>query len=174
MLSDAISGSSSDQVVLALISIIAIAVGALVFVIKNGKVARDTNEQVTNTISTIQDTNAQITQVNRAVNNIGPGDHRLYDKVALAVNELEEVKDILGYVTEEIKQNRVNWKNFHTAWDSLPDGMNNASDLAKSLLEIRGDIAKVQQALAEHVMWEMSKYDDLVVVEPEAKKKGTH
>ena len=135
-----------DQIILALIAVITTSVGALVFVVKNGKITKDTN--------------FQISEVNRAVNNIGPGEHRLYDKVGQVVDELEEVKVILGYVTKEIKEHRDNWEKFYIAWDNLPEGMKNANELSNTLVSVQMEVVKIQSALADHVIWEMKKYEE--------------
>lgn len=142
MLGEAVANTSSDQIVLALIAVIAASVGALVFVIRNAG-------------GTVKDTNRQVTEVNKAVNNIGPGEHRLYDKVDHIYQELGQVTGILQTVTEELKDHRTRWEEFHARWGSFPDGMDSAADLAITLNQIKADIQKVQDALKEHVEWEM-------------------
>lgn len=123
--------TGSEQIVLALIAVIAASVGALVFVIRNGKVVRDTNEQ--------------ITQVNAAVNNIGPGEHRLYDKVSHVISELEDVKDILADVTLEIKQHKLFWDQLHRLHIREPTPAEAA--LVTTLKEIKEEVSKVQEKL---------------------------
>jgi hypothetical protein len=135
------NAGSSEQVVLALIAVIATAVGALAFVIRGAQ-------------NTAKDTNEQVREVNRAVNNIGPGEHRLYDKVDHISNELSLVTEILNTVTRELKEHRAFWKDFHLKWGNLPEELDSAADLAVTLSRIRDEIRNVQTSLSKHVEWE--------------------
>lgn len=71
-------GDTHDQIVLALIAVVASAVAALVFVIRSSRYAREGAEQAT--------------AANRAVNDTTPGQHRLYDLVDRIRNDVADLK----------------------------------------------------------------------------------
>lgn len=126
-----VTTSSNNEVILALIALIATSIGALVFVIKNGKLAKDTNDQ--------------IAQVNTAVNHVETGEQRLYDKVSHLVSELEDVKDILSDVTVEIKQHRLFWDQLHKITNKETRVVEDS--IVKTLKEIRSEVIKVKEKI---------------------------
>lgn len=142
MIAEAVANTSSDNIVLALIAVIATSVGALVFVIRAAA-----------TVS--KDTNQQVSEVNNAVNNIGPGEHRLYDKVDHISRELASVTATLNSVSQELRDHRTNWEKFNASWGSLPPEMDTAADLAVVIEHIRDDVKRVREELKNHVEWEM-------------------
>ena len=105
---------SHEAIIMALIAIVATSIGALVYAIKNNSLG---------------------VKINRAVNNVGPGEHRLYDVIARI----------------EAKQDA-----FDKAWGNLPDDMDDAVGLVEVLHGIKNEVALIQTQLVEHVEWEMS------------------
>ena len=114
-----------DQIILALIAIIGTSVAALVYTIRNNTlnkaIAKDASE------------------ANKAVNNVGPGEHRMYDAL---VNGLKEIAD---------KQ-----AEFDRKWGNLPDDMDDAVGLVELLHSMSHRMDQVQTELREHVAWETS------------------
>lgn len=137
MLAEAVARTSSDQIVLALIAVIAASVGALVFVIRNGKVARDTN--------------VQISEVNKAVNNIGPGEHRLYDKVTHILVDLSEVKANVSTLTTLVEQHSIFWENLHQRWGTSTHEPGPTNEMTVALKEIREEVSKFSTVLEAHI-----------------------
>ena len=103
-----------EAIIMALIAIVATSIGALVYAIKN---------------------NSLSVQINRAVNNVGPGDHHLID----LIKQIKDKQDI-----------------FDKAWGNLPDDMDDAVGLVEVLHGIKNEVALIQTQLVEHVEWEMS------------------
>jgi uncharacterized membrane protein len=103
-----------DQIILAMIALLGTSIAALVYTIKNNSLGRD---------------------INKAVNNVGPGEHHLIDLI-------KQIKD---------KQEQ-----FDRAWGNLPDDIDDAVGLVELLHGMNGRIQKVNQALADHVAWEMA------------------
>jgi uncharacterized membrane protein len=110
---DAIS-ATDDQIVLALIAIISLSIGALVYTIKNNSLGKD---------------------INKAVNNVGPGEHHLIDLI-------KQIKD---------KQ-----EEFDKKWGNLPDDMDDAVGLVELIHGMDKRISGIQGELREHVAWEMN------------------
>jgi hypothetical protein len=108
-----------DQIILALITLVGTSVAALVYTIKNNGLGKD---------------------INRAVNNVGPGEHHLIDLI-------KQIKD---------KQDQ-----FDKAWGNLPDDMDDAVGLVEMLHGMDARIKKLDQDIADHVAWEMqAKYKE--------------
>jgi len=109
-----------DQIILALITIVGTSIAALVYTIKNnalGKgIARDAYE------------------ANKAVNNIGPGEHRLYDVIARIEKKQDE---------------------FDKKWGNLPEDMDDAVGLVELIHGMDKRITDVHKDLLDHVEWEM-------------------
>lgn len=81
---DAIA-NTHDQIVMALIGVVAASVAALVFVIKNGRDIRAGASDAATAAT-------QATAANTAVNNIGPGQHTLYNLVSSIKDDVDELK----------------------------------------------------------------------------------
>ena len=135
---DAVNGiaDSHDQIMLAMIAVVAAAVAALVFVIRNSVNIKIAAEQAT--------------QANKAVNNVGPGEHRLYDKIATMAETVAELKK----GQEEFADH---------GWENLPDDLGDSVALTMTIRDLQHDNVnhadKLDQVLAElrqHVAWEMS------------------
>ena len=103
-----------DKIIMGLIAIIATSVGALVYAIKNNGLGKD---------------------INRAVNNVGPGEHHLIDLI-------KQIKD---------RQDQ-----FDKAWGNLPEDMDDAVGLVELLHEMRRELRETRDDLRDHVAWEIS------------------
>lgn len=106
--------ATHDQIIFALIALIATSIGALVYTIKNNSLGKD---------------------INKAVNNVGPGEHHLIDLI-------KQIKD---------RQDE-----FDKAWGNLPEDMDDAVGLVELLHGMNSEIKTIQQNLSDHVAWEMS------------------
>lgn len=126
---------SNQQIVLALIAVVATSVAALVFVIRNTTISKVAAEQAT--------------QANEAVNNVGPGQHRLYDKIT----------SIEKSVTRLLRDQET----FDShGWETLPADLNTAVALTQTIRDLQNNhksfndkIDTLISELREHVVWEM-------------------
>ena len=105
-----------DQIILALIAIVGTSIAALVYIIKNTTITKAAAKDAA--------------EANIAVNNIGPGDHRLYDVISRI----------------EAKQ-----ADFDKLWGNLPSHMNSAVTLSETIHDIQDSIKKVDLALTMHI-----------------------
>ena len=123
---------------LALIALVGTSLAALVWVIRNGRLARDSN--------------VQISAVNRAVNDVGPGEHRLYDKVTHNSETLARVEDAL--VRLQLDQETFD----SHGWETLPQDINTAVGLTTTIRDLQNGHKKLDKIIAmlsEHVEWEI-------------------
>ena len=114
MIAQAVSSDPHTQEFIALIALVGTSIGALVYTIKNNRLGKD---------------------INRAVNNVGPGEHHLI---------------------ELIQQIRAKQEEFDKKWGNLPGDMDDAVTLAGTIHDIHTAIATMKNELREHVEWEMS------------------
>jgi hypothetical protein len=123
----------NDQIIMALIALIGTSIAALVYTIRNnslGKtIAKDAYE------------------ANKAVNNIGPGEHRLYD----IVTRIEAKQD-----------------DFDRKWGNLPDDMDDAVGMAELLHSMQRTILEIGLKLDQHVELTAHQYQPLPTIEPTA------
>jgi len=126
---------TSSQIIVALIALIGTCVSILGIAIRNGSTAKEGLKQAT--------------QANSAVNNIGPGEHRLYDKV----KHIEEAVTKLVTLQEQFDAH---------GWETLPPDLNTAVGLTVSIRDLQNHYASTQEkldqiilSLQEHVEWEM-------------------
>jgi hypothetical protein len=110
-----------DQIMLGLVAVLGTLAGVLVVAIRNGNVVKIAAQQAT--------------EANKAVNNVGPGEHRLYD----VISRIEAKQD-----------------DFDRRWGNLPEEMDDAVGLAELLHEMRREIRETRGELREHVAWEMT------------------
>ena len=145
--------SGQDGIIFALIGMVGTSIAALVYTIRNNRIAKDGVDQ--------------ISQVNNAVNNIGPGEHRLYDMISLIRSDIE-------YLTNE-------QRNFAAkGWNSLPEDINTAvgltsviRDLQHAEKEVINKLQVIQDTLIEHTEWEMQqKYIEPNSASPPPNPKG--
>ena len=123
---------SHDQIVLALIAVVATAVAALVFVIRNSNNSRIAAEQST--------------AANAAVNGVGP-EHRLWDKV----DRIEQALQTLVQRQHDFDAH---------GWGSLPSDLDDAVSLTSTIRELQHNVGDVRSRLIDHDTWERSaKYD---------------
>lgn len=125
-----------DQIILALIAIVAASTGALVFVIRGTRYAREGA--------------AQATAANSAVNNVGPGAHTLYNLTAAIKEDVDELK---------AKQDEF----ARHGWSALPDDLATAPALTSTIRKIQDHdelldrkLDIILSELRDHVEWEMS------------------
>ena len=124
-----------DQIVLALIAVVAAAVAGLVFIIRSTKWAREGAEQAT--------------KANAAVNNVGPGAHTLYNLV-----------DSIKRDVDELRQDQRDFDEH--GWARLPPDLGDAVALTATIRSMQAtqlhcaeQIARVLEELRAHVEWEM-------------------
>ena len=70
------------------------------------------------------------TEANKAVNNVGPGEHRLYDLI------------------DQIAQKQAE---FDVRWGNLPAGLDNSVSLAETIHDIHRTIHSMQTDLRNHI-----------------------
>ena len=109
-----------DQIILALIAVVATSVAALVWVIRNSRTLTQTLEQAS--------------AANAAVNNVGPGQHRLYQMVEHIAADVETLKaeqhDFDGH-----------------GWDHLPPDLADAVALTETIRQIQETDRETAEAL---------------------------
>lgn len=128
--------TTNDQIVLALIAIVATSVAALVYVIRNNRYGRVAAEQAT--------------AANEAVNNVGEGKHKLYHMVEATYEDVAELK-------EQQKQ-------FDShGWETLPPDLGSAVALTQTIRTLQNQHDRLHEKLdtiiselREHVVWEMN------------------
>lgn len=102
--------ANQDQIMMALIALVATSVAALVYVIRNGRYVKTAAEQST--------------EANAAVNNVGPGKHTLYVMV-------EQIKEDVAHLKRDQEQ-------FDShGWETLPADMNTAVGLTTTIRELQ-------------------------------------
>lgn len=121
----------NETVVLALIAVISLAVGALVYAIKNNTLGKEIAKDAS--------------EANKAVNNVGPGEHRLYDKVTTLLADVKQIKATQA-------RHQQNWDDFNAKWGNLPDDMDDGADLAVLLREMHHSIQTIDEKLDKHIM----------------------
>ena len=89
------------------------------------------------------------TSASAAVNNVGPGEHRLWDKIDAIQNAVERQAAIQEAFDSH-------------GWGNLPDDLNNAVKLTTTIRDVQrhhdethDKLDKIMVQLAEHVEWEM-------------------
>ena len=128
MLTQAVLPGHDDQVILALIAVIATSIAALVFTIRNNSLGK----------SIAQDAS----DVSAAVNHKETGELSLY---RLADTNSRKLDDVIAKQAE-----------FDRKWGNLPADMGDAVGLAEMLHGMDKRIAQIQAQLLEHVEWEMA------------------
>lgn len=134
--------TNQDQIMLALIALVATSIAALVFIIRNGRMTQGAGEDAA--------TAARMsTAANAAVNNVGPGKHNLYDMV-------ERIKDDVAHLMRDQEQ-------FDShGWETLPPDLSSAVGLTTTIRDLQNNHKQTNDkldtiigALREHVEWEM-------------------
>ena len=75
-------------------------------------------------------------QANAAVNNTGPGEHRLYDKISLIEKEIGRLVEAETDFTEK-------------GWRNLPEDLNTALGLTETIRSIQRDDVDVSRRVVE-------------------------
>ena len=136
------TANGQNQIILALIGIIATSVAALVYTIRNNTLAKAATQTVA--------------EVNKAVNNIGPGEHRLYDKV----DDIQKKVDVLQASQEAFDEH---------GWNHLPADFNDAVSLTSTIRDLQNhrkttdekldrilaELTLIGTELRDHVKWGM-------------------
>lgn len=124
-----------DQVIFALIALVGTSITALVYVIRNGKYAKQGAEDAAAT--------------NAAVNNVGPGQHKLYDLVQRIHDDVVDLKKD----QEQFDSH---------GWETLPADLNSAVALTSTIRDLQHHYERVDEKLdtligelRDHVAWEM-------------------
>ena len=127
--------ASNEQIILALIAIIATSIAALVYTIRNNTIIKTAAQDAS--------------EANKAVNNIGPGEHRLYDMIAMLKEDMHE----LSVAQDEFSKK---------GWATLPPDIASASGLTEVIRNLQHDdkamhekLDGILKALDDHVKWEM-------------------
>lgn len=121
------SGDPDQVIVAALVAVLMALLGVVVFLAK---------------------TYNQAKQANAAVNNVGPGDHSLWDAVNLIRSDVEEL----------VKTQR----DFNSkGWATLPSDIGTASELTATIRELQLEhrhhnkkLTEIEQTLKAHDAWE--------------------
>lgn len=129
------AAASNDQIMLALIALVASSVAALVYVIRNGRYVKTAAEEAT--------------AANQAVNNVGPGKHSLFQMV-------EHIRDDVAHLKRDQEQ-------FDShGWETLPADIGTAVGLTTTIRDLQHNDDAISAKLdtliielREHVAWEM-------------------
>jgi hypothetical protein len=104
---------------LALIALVGTSITALVFVIRNGRVAQTAAENAVVAAT-------QATAANSAVNNVGEGKHNLYDMV-------ERIRDDVS----DLKRDQAQFDSH--GWETLPPDLNTAVGMTTTIRELQNN-----------------------------------
>ena len=110
---------ANDQIMLALIALVGTSITALVFVIRNGRVAQTAAENAVVAAT-------QATAANSAVNNVGEGKHNLYDMV-------ERIRDDVS----DLKRDQAQFDSH--GWETLPPDLNTAVGMTTTIRELQNN-----------------------------------
>ena len=123
-----------DQIVLAVIALASMLAASLVYLVKGYSNSKTAAEQAT--------------EANKAVNNVGPGDHRLYDKISSIEKNVEHlIRDQETFDSH--------------GWETLPQDLGTAVGLTTTIRDLQhghkeqGEkLDEIKSILVEHVEWE--------------------
>lgn len=118
---------SNDQIVLALITLVGTSIAALVFIIRNGRVAATAADDAATAA-------AQSTAANSAVNHTGEGAHRLWDMVA-------HIRDDVA----SLKKDQAQFDSH--GWETLPADFNTAVGMTTTIRDLQNGHAAVNEKL---------------------------
>ena len=138
-----VSGDAHVQVILILGGLLVTLVSAFVYIVKGAKSA-----EVAAT---------QSSAANQAVNNVGAGEHRLYDKIshilALAQTNAKNIEKLVK-IQDEFSD---------LGWQHLPPDLHDAVALTSTVRELQHAhkeqselLQEIKLMLGDHVKWEMS------------------
>lgn len=128
------SNVTHDQITVIVLGLLGTTIATLVWVIKNGSRVKETSDYA-------QIAAHQSSAANKAVNNVGPGDHTLYDMVAAIKEDVLELK-------AEVKDVRAEQRAFAShGWETLPDDMNTAVALTQTIRGLQNGHSAVHDKL---------------------------
>jgi len=128
---------TNTNVLMALVAVTATCVGGLVYVLKNGR-------------TVIKDTQKQVAEVNNAVNNIGPGEHRLYDKVSHALEAIKAQDIRIELIISETAKNTAFWDDFHVRWGRLPEDLDDGTDVVLMVRDVQRKLEDIQYQIQQY------------------------
>jgi Na+-translocating ferredoxin:NAD+ oxidoreductase RnfG subunit len=128
LITQAVLPGHDDQVILALIAVIATSIAALVYTIRNNSLSRTVAKETS--------------EINSAVNHKETGELSLY---RLADANSRKLDDVIAKQAE-----------FDRKWGNLPADMGDAVGLVELIHGMDKRIAQIQAQLLEHVEWEMA------------------
>jgi len=86
-------------------------------------------------------TYSQAKAANAAVNNVGPGEHSLWDQINMIRRDVDELV-------------RAQREFAAKGWPSLPDDIATASMLTSTIRTLQHDVNDIKRTLEHHVEWE--------------------
>jgi len=156
--------ATQDQIMLALIALVSMSIAALVYIIRNGRMdSGAADDEATAAVTETAD--------KRAVNNVGPGKHTLYDmveridvrsadtnvKVVALSSDMRAVKSDVSTLKKQQDE-----YDSH-GWTTLPPDIGTAVGLTTTIRDLQNGhklvndkLDTIISELREHVVWEMS------------------
>ena len=156
--------ATQDQIMLALIALVSMSMAALVYIIRNGKIAQGGADDAAVAAK-------QATAANAAVNNVGPGKHKMYDMVeridtrsAETVVKVAELSSDVKIVKDDVANLKKDQDQVDShGWETLPPDISTAvgltttiRDLQNNHNQVNGKLDTLISELREHVVWEMN------------------
>jgi hypothetical protein len=126
--------ANANQITLIVLGLLGTTIATLAWVIKNGARVKEVSENAA--VAAVQSAAA-----NKAVNNVGPGDHSLYDMVSGIKETLHIVQDDLT----EVKADQKRWAAH--GWETLPPDMNTAVALTQTIRDLQNGHVAVHEKL---------------------------
>jgi len=118
---------TQGQIMMALIALVGTSIAALVFVIRNGRLAQTAAEDAATAAK-------QATAANSAVNNVGPGKHNLYDMVERIHEDVVELKSDQDQYDSH-------------GWETLPSDLSTAVGLTTTIRDLQNNHKAVNEKL---------------------------
>lgn len=138
--------SGGNEIVLALIAVLATAIGGLVFVIKNNGISKQNNAILQDNNSMGKAIAKDAAEANKAVNHIEDGELSIYRLVMSNQTTLAELADKMSHIAARHEA----WEN---QWSSYPEKITSIHIALSSMQEA---ILKIQSELISHAQWEMT------------------
>jgi uncharacterized protein (UPF0333 family) len=123
-----------EQLLLGLLALVGTSIAALVYTIKNNTLGK-----------TIKD---EASAANNAVNNVGPGEHRLYDLVAKIEDRQKTSYDHFSRAIARVESKQ---NDFDKKWGNLPPTLDNAVSLSDTITHINERMVNVDRKLDAHI-----------------------
>ena len=123
-----------DQIIVALIALLGTTVAALVYLVRNRALLKDTA--------------ADARAVNDAVNHSGHSEKRIFEQVVAQGQEQSRMSAELAEIKAEVMRQRDFWQEQHNSWAALPPELKDSSGLVVTLHDLRADIVDLRADLA--------------------------